>query len=278
VVASPPHLYIPAGISHIDFVQWIQQDLIMTGTLINVATVLIGGTLGLIFGARLPGRIRKTVVAGLGLFTAAIGVQMFLETQNPIIVLGSILVGGILGEWWRIEDGLSNLGGYLEARFTGRKSDPLEASAAQSQRESESRERFMRGFLTASLVFCVGPMTILGSIQDGLSGDYKLLAIKSVLDGFASLAFASSLGVGVLFSSLTVLIFQGGISLMAAKAQAVITAEMMGEMTAAGGLLLIGLAISSLLELKPIRVGNFLPALVLAPLLVALVEFFGFIF
>ncbi len=250
----------------------------MTGTLINVATVLIGGTLGLIFGARLPGRIRKTVVAGLGLFTAAIGVQMFLETQNPIIVLGSILVGGILGEWWRIEDGLSNLGGYLEARFTGRKSDPLEASAAQSQRESESRERFMRGFLTASLVFCVGPMTILGSIQDGLSGDYKLLAIKSVLDGFASLAFASSLGVGVLFSSLTVLIFQGGISLMAAKAQAVITAEMMGEMTAAGGLLLIGLAISSLLELKPIRVGNFLPALVLAPLLVALVEFFGFIF
>jgi len=248
----------------------------MTGTLINVATVLLGGTLGLIFGSRLPERIRKTVVAGLGLFTAAIGVQMFLETQNPIIVLGSILVGGILGEWWRIEDGLSNLGGFLESRFTGNKSDQLEASATQT--ESESRERFIRGFLTASLVFCVGPMTILGSIQDGLTGDYRLLAIKSVLDGFASLAFASSLGIGVLFSSLTVFVFQGSISLMAAQAQAVITPAMMSEMTAAGGLLLIGLSISSLLELKPIRVGNFLPALALAPLLVALVEYLGLTF
>ena len=245
----------------------------MTGTFLNVATVLIGGALGLIFGSRLPERVRKTVVAGLGLFTAAIGVQMFLETQNPIIVLGSILVGGILGEWWRIEDGLSNLGGFLERRFTGSKTDHLEASAAQS--DSDSRERFIRGFLTASLVFCVGPMTILGSIQDGLTGDFRLLAIKSVLDGFASLAFASSLGVGVLFSSLTVLIFQGGISLLAAQAQALITPDMMSEMTAAGGLLLLGLSISSLLELKPIRVGNFLPALVLAPLIVGFLSTLG---
>ncbi|MBC8506724.1 MAG: DUF554 domain-containing protein [Anaerolineales bacterium] len=245
----------------------------MTGTFLNVATVLIGGALGLIFSSRLPERVRKTVVAGLGLFTAAIGVQMFLETQNPIIVLGSILVGGILGEWWRIEDGLSNLGGFLERRFTGSKTDHLEASAAQS--DSDSRERFIRGFLTASLVFCVGPMTILGSIQDGLTGDFRLLAIKSVLDGFASLAFASSLGVGVLFSSLTVLIFQGGISLLAAQAQALITPDMMSEMTAAGGLLLLGLSISSLLELKPIRVGNFLPALVLAPLIVGFLSTLG---
>jgi len=245
----------------------------MTGTLINVATVLIGGGLGLIFGARLPERVRKTVVAGLGLFTAAIGVQMFLETENPIIVLGSILVGGILGEWWRIEDGLSSLGGFLEARFTGSKSNHLEASAPQG--ESAARERFIRGFLTASLVFCVGPMTILGSIQDGLTGDYSLLAIKSVLDGFASLAFASTLGIGVLFSSLTVFFFQGGISLLAAQAQALITPAMMSEMTAAGGLLLLGLAISSLLEIKPIRVGNFLPALVLAPLIVGILTSLG---
>ncbi|MBM3145822.1 MAG: DUF554 domain-containing protein [Chloroflexi bacterium] len=245
----------------------------MTGTLINIATVLIGGTLGLIFGSRLPERMRKTVVAGLGLFTAAIGVQMFLETQNPIIVLGSILLGGILGEWWRIEDGLTNLGGFLEARFIGSKSNPLEAPAPQP--ESAPRQRFIRGFLTASLVFCVGPMTILGSIQDGLSSDYSLLAIKSVLDGFAALAFASTLGIGVLFSALTVFVFQGGISLLAAQAQAVITPAMMSEMTAAGGLLLIGLAISSLLELKPIRAGNFLPALVLAPLIVGILRALG---
>jgi uncharacterized membrane protein YqgA involved in biofilm formation len=247
----------------------------MTGTLINVVTVLIGGSLGLIFGSRMPERFRKTVVAGLGLFTAAIGVQMFVETQNPIIVLGSILVGGILGEWWRIEDGLSNLGGILEERFNKPKIPLTKSSSHQNQPESVQRDRFIRGFLTASLVFCVGPMTILGSIQDGLTGDYKLLAIKSVLDGFASLAFASTLGVGVLFSSLTVLFFQGGISLLAAQAQALITPAMMSEMTAAGGLLLIGLSISSLLELKPIRVGNFLPALVLAPLIVGILSALG---
>jgi uncharacterized membrane protein YqgA involved in biofilm formation len=204
----------------------------------------------------------------LGLFTAAIGIQMFLNSENPIIVLGSILVGGILGEWWRIEDGLNRIGGLLEARFSRGAEKPSPAETTPS--ESASRIRFMRGFLTSSLLFCVGPMTILGSIQDGLTGDYSLLAIKSVLDGFAALAFASTFGVGVLFSSLTVLVVQGGISMMAALAQSTITTAMMNEMTAAGGLMLVGIAISSLLEIKPIRVGNFLPALVLAPLIVAI--------
>ena len=240
----------------------------MTGTFINIITVLIGGTLGLFFGARLPERVRSTVVAGLGLFTAAIGIQMFLKSENPIIVLGSILVGGILGEWWRIEDGLNRIGGFLEARFSRGTENPSPVETTPS--ESESRIRFMRGFLTSSLLFCVGPMTILGSIQDGLTGDYSLLAIKSVLDGFAALAFASTFGVGVLFSSLTVLVIQGGISMMATLAQSTITTAMMNEMTAAGGLMLVGIAISSLLEIKPIRVGNFLPALVLAPLIVAI--------
>lgn len=240
----------------------------MTGTMINILTVLIGGTLGLFFGARLPERVRSTVVAGLGLFTAAIGVQMFLNSENSIIVLGSILVGGILGEWWRIEDGLNRIGGFLEARFSRDAETPSPTETTSS--ESESRIRFMRGFLTSSLLFCVGPMTILGSIQDGLTGDYSLLAIKSVLDGFAALAFASTFGVGVLFSSLTVLVVQGSISMMAALAQSTITEAMMNEMTAAGGLMLVGIAVSSLLEIKPIRVGNFLPALVLAPLIVAM--------
>jgi len=176
-----------------------------------------------------------------------------LKTQNPLIVLGSLLIGGVLGEWWRIEDGLQRLGEILEARFAS--GDPASG-------------RFVRGFLTASLVFCVGPMTILGSIQNGLTGDYSMLAIKSVLDGFGALAFASSLGVGVLFSVLVILIYQGGISLLAAQLNTVLTAAMMAEMTAVGGVLLLGIAISSLLEIKPIRVGNFLPALVLAPLIV----------
>jgi len=234
----------------------------MTGTIINIVTVLVGGIIGLLIGSRLPERVRQTVIAGLGLFTAAIGIQMFVKTQNPIVVLSSLLVGGLLGEWWRIEDGLRGLGGYLERRFTGRQ-DISEGS------------RFIRGFLTASLVFCVGPMTILGSIQDGLTGDYSLLAIKSVLDGFAALAFASSLGVGVLFSVVVILVYQGGLSLLAALAQSITTPAMMDEMTAVGGVLLLGIAISSLLEIKPIRVGNFLPALLIAPLIVAVLAALG---
>lgn len=235
----------------------------MTGTIINIATVLAGGMIGLFFGARLPERIRQTVIAGLGLFTAAIGIKLFLETQNSIVVLASLLVGGLLGEWWQIEDGLRSLGSFLERTFT------------KNSGEDRQGSRFIRGFLTASLVFCVGPMTILGSIQDGLSGDYQLLAIKAVLDGFAALAFASSLGVGVLFSALVILVYQGGISLLAAQAQAYISPAMMGEMTAVGGVLLLGIAVSSLLEIKPIRVGNFLPALLIAPLVVALLAVLG---
>ena len=225
----------------------------MIGTLINLATVLVGGFLGLLFGSRVPDRIKETITAGLGLFTAAIGIKMFLETQNAIIVLGSLLIGGLLGEWWKIEAGLQCLGEWLERKFNRGRSDA---------------NLFVRGFLTASLLFCVGPMAILGSIQDGLTGNYELLAIKAVLDGFAALAFASTLGIGVLFSVLPVLLYQGGISLLAAQMNSVMTEPMMAEMSAVGGILLMGIAISSLLELKKIRVGNFLPALVIAPLIV----------
>jgi uncharacterized membrane protein YqgA involved in biofilm formation len=239
----------------------------MTGTIINIVTIIIGSTVGMIFGSRFPNRIRATVIAGLGLFTAAIGMQMFLKTDNAIIVLGSVLLGGILGEWWRIEEKLNALGGYFEHQFSKRATNHKEPT----QEDNNQRDRFMRGFLTASLLFCVGPMTILGSIQDGLTGDYRLLATKAVLDGFASLAFASSLGIGVLFSITTVLVVQGGLSLLAAQAAVIITDPMMNEMTATGGLLLIGLAVSSLLEIKTIRVGNFLPALVLAPLIVVII-------
>ncbi len=232
----------------------------MTGTLLNIVTVLIGGTLGLLFGARIPERFKSTVIAGMGLFTAAMGLQMFLKTGNPLIVLGALLIGALLGEWWRIEDGLQALGRKLEARFVSSSGD--------------GSNGFVRGFLTASLLFCVGPMTILGSIQDGLTGNYELLAVKSVLDGFAALAFASTLGVGVLFSVIVILVYQGGLSLLAGQLSAVITDPMMAEMTAVGGVILLGLAVSSLLEIKPIRVGNFLPALAVAPAIVWMLSLF----
>ena len=238
----------------------------MTGTVINIFAVLVGGGLGLLFGSRLSDHLKKTVMAGLGLFTAVTGIQMFLKTNNSLIVLGAILIGVLLGEWWKIEDGLQNMGKWLEKRFN-RQQDNIGGESGES--------RFVRGFLTASLLFCVGPMAILGSIQDGLTGNYNTLAIKSVLDCFAALAFASTLGIGVLFSVLVILVYQGGISLLAAQLNSVVTSPMMAEMTAAGGVILLGIAVSSLLELKPIRVGNFLPALIIAPLIVAVLAHFG---
>jgi uncharacterized membrane protein YqgA involved in biofilm formation len=230
----------------------------MIGTWINIVAVLAGGAVGLLLGARFPDRLRQTVIAALGLFTAGLGVRMFLQTEEPILALGGIALGAVIGEWWRIEDRLVSLGAWLERRFASRADEVAEGG------------RFMRGFLTSSLLFCVGPMTILGSVQDGLRGDYSLLAIKSVLDGFAAMALASTLGVGVLFSTMVILVYQGGLTLLAAQVQNLLTDAMTAEMTAAGGLMLLGLAISSLLEIRRIRVGNLLPGLIVAPLLVAL--------
>lgn len=231
----------------------------MTGTLINILAILVGGGLGLLFGARIPERLKQTVVGGMGLFTAAMGLQMFLKTNNPLIVLGSLLIGILLGEWWRIEEHLQSLGLTLEKRFGNNESEVA---------ESGHNSRFVRGFLISSLLFCIGPMAILGSINDGLRGDYNLLAVKSVLDGFAALAFASTLGVGVLFSGLVVLVYQGGVSLLAAQLSGLLSDPMVAEMTATGGVILTGLALSSLLEIKALRVGNFLPGLAIAPLIV----------
>lgn len=214
----------------------------------------------MVLGGQLSERLRQTVVAGMGMFTMAYALQMFLKTEAPLIVLGALLIGAILGEWWRIEDRLASFGQWLETRV-------LRSS-------SGTQSRFVRGFMAASLIFCVGPMAILGSIQDGLTGDYSTLAIKAVLDGFISIAFASSLGIGVIFSALPILLYQGAITLLAEQVQAIVTTPMMTEMTATGGIILMGVAISSLLELKKIRAGNFLPALVIAPLLVAVVALF----
>lgn len=231
----------------------------MMGTLINILAILLGGGLGLTLGARLPEKMRETVLAALGLFVACLGIQMFLGTQAPLIDVGSLLVGGLIGEWLRIDDRLGSVGGWLERRWS------------RSTAEGDPRDRFVAGFVSASLLFCVGPISILGSIQDGLVGDYRLLAVKSMLDGFASLAFASTLGVGVLFSALAVLAYQGSITLLAAQAQSILTTPMITELTAVGGVIIVGLAISTLLEIKPIRTANLLPALVVAPALVQVI-------
>ncbi len=233
----------------------------LIGTILNIVTVLIGGGLGVLLGQRLPERMRETVLHGLGLVTLVVGVHLTLETQNILIVLVSVLIGAMLGEWWRIDVGLERASEWLRARVARRAS-------------VDTLAHFTEGFVTASLVFCVGPMTILGSIQDGLTGDFSLLAIKSVLDGFAALAFASSLGVGVLFSVLTILMYQGGLTLAAGLAQNVLTEAMVAEMTATGGVMILAIGLL-LLDVRRVRVANLLPALAIAPLVVAALAWLG---
>jgi uncharacterized membrane protein YqgA involved in biofilm formation len=228
----------------------------MTGTILNTAAILLGGLLGLYFGKLLPEKSRETIIIGIGLFTIGISVSMFLNTNNSLIVLGGLLIGGLLGEYLHIETRLNQLGLRLEKLFNGKSPVPSSGSS------------FVRGFMTSSVIFCIGPLAILGAIQDGLVGDYQLLAIKSVMDGFTAFALASTLGIGVLFSAPIVFLYQGGFSLLAIQLQGIMSPVMIDEMTATGGLLLIGLAISSLLEIKPIRVSNFLPSLVISPLIV----------
>jgi len=233
----------------------------LIGTLLNIATVLLGGGLGTLLGDRLPQPIRETVMHGVGLVTLVVGMQLTLETQNILIVLLSVVIGGILGEWWRISAGLDRASEWLRERV--------------ARRLGERRMgRFSEGFITASLVFCVGPMTILGSIQDGLSGDFSLLSIKSVLDGFTAMALGSSLGVGVLFSIVTLLLYQGGLTLLAGVADQLLTQPMIAEMTATGGVLILAIGLL-LLDIRQIRVANLLPARVIAPAIVAALTALG---
>jgi uncharacterized membrane protein YqgA involved in biofilm formation len=234
----------------------------MIGTLINVGTILLGSFLGILVGKRLSDRLRNTIIAGLGLFTFGYGIMAFIDTENALVPLGGLLIGALLGEWWKLEEGLEKAGGFLRDRFVRKGSD----EAQQGQ--------FVEGFVTASLVFVIGPIAILGSIQDGLTGDFEMLAIKAVLDGFASIAFASSHGMGVAFSALSILIYQGAITLLASFFSLYFSAAMMNEMTAVGGLVLMAIAISSLLGIRKIRTGSFLPALLITPLIVWVLERF----
>ena len=236
----------------------------MIGTLINVGTIVLGSLIGVGIGSRLSEKLRNTIVAGLGLFTFGYGLITFIDTANPMVPLGGLLIGALLGEWWKIEEGLEKLGFLLRSKFI-------------PQNDEEGGDsRFVEVFVTASLVFVIGPIAILGSIQNGLTGNFEMLAIKAVLDGFASIAFASSLGIGVAFSALSILVYQGAITLLAGFFSQYFTTAMMGEMTAVGGLILMAIAISSLLEIKKIRTGSFLPALLITPLIVWVLEsFFG---
>lgn len=233
------------------------------GTVINAVAIVVAGIVGTVIGDRLPGRMRQTVVAGLGVISLLIGLQMALKTQHLLIVLGSVVLGAVVGEVLDLDARMESLGRWLERRVQG-----LGFVGSGASEEGSFSGGFSRGFVVASLMFCIGPMAIMGSIQDGLTGDYEILAVKSMLDGFASIAFASTLGIGVAFSALPVLLYQGGLTLGAGWLKSLLTEAMVTEMTATGGLLIVAMALQ-ILEVRRIRVANLLPAIVLAPVGVA---------
>ena len=241
-----------------------------TGTLLNMAAILVGSGLGVALRGRLPERTRTTVTDALGLVTlvigglnvAALSDSDFADAVTPsgtlLVVLGALLVGGIVGSLLSLEARLEGTGAWLQRRLAGEGS-------------GEARARFVEGYVSASLVFVVGPLAVLGSLSDGLGRGIDELALKSTLDGFASLAFAASLGWGVAAAALSVGVVQGLLTLLGALLGGLLPAALVASITATGGVLLLGVGLR-LLALKPVPVGDMLPALVVAPLLTALVD------
>jgi uncharacterized membrane protein YqgA involved in biofilm formation len=231
-----------------------------SGTLLNLLTVLLGGLVGTFLGDRLPPRLRESVVAGVGLFVLVMGVKFAVDTANLLYLLGAILIGGVIGSLAGIERRLNDLGAAIERRFTA---------------AGETRvETIAEGFVTASIVFCVGPLTFLGAIRNGLSGDASLLAIKSILDGVSAIAFAATLGWGVLLSLVVILVYQGGLAAGASVFSGLLSEAQLREMSAVGGLLIVGVGLK-LLKIRDVQVADYLPAILVTPFLVAAVAAFG---
>lgn len=215
----------------------------MTGTLINVATIILGTSVGVLLKSKLPKKLIETVFQSIGLFTLVLGIYMGLKMNNFLIVVFSLVIGAITGEGFDIESSIKNLSEKIKGKL------------------KVGNEKFSEGVLTAFLLFCMGSMTILGAFDEGIKGDATLLITKSVLDGFASIALASALGIGVGFSVIPLLAYQGGLTLLAFYFGQFISENMMNELTAVGGILILGIGLN-ILEIKKIRVFNILPALV----------------
>jgi len=217
----------------------------MIGTLVNVATVICGSMLGLFLHARLPLRLTTIAFQAIGLFTLYLGFSMAMRTENLLILIGSTVSGAIIGELLDIEKQINRLGNFLKRRL------------------KSSNAKFTDGLVTAFLLFCMGSMTVLGAFEEGLGGRPHLLLAKALLDGFSAMALAAGLGAGVVFAAIPLLLYQGALTLFAGALGSVLTTPVVTEMSAVGGLLLIGLGID-ILEIKVIRVSNFLPGLVVA--------------
>ncbi len=215
----------------------------MIATFVNVATVLIGSALGLLLHRRIGERIRTVLFVGIGTITLVLGMSMALQVERVLYLALSVVLGGLLGTWWGVENGILRLGEFLKSRF-----------------QREEGGEFAYGFLTASVLFCVGAMTIIGSFQAGVEGNYQLIFTKSVMDGFMALLLAASMGIGVMFSALVILIYQGGLTLLSVWVSPWVSELMLSEITAVGGALILMIGIN-LLDLKKIRTADYIPAI-----------------
>lgn len=221
----------------------------MIGTLVNVAAVIAGSLLGLFLRKGLPQKLRDTLMTGMGLCVMLIGIKGALKTSNEMIVILSIVIGGCLGVWMKIEERLDHLGARLEKKFA-----------------SEGEGNFGKGFVTASLMYCVGAMAIVGSMDSGLRGDHSTLFAKSILDGVSSIILASTLGMGVMLSALSILLYQGSIALLAQVVAPLLTEAAIAEMSAVGGLLILGIGLN-MIRKSHIPVGDLLPSMFIPILL-----------
>ena len=241
-----------------------------------MVTVLAGTGVGVLLHGRMPERVRSTVLDGIGLIVLGVGIASFLETDNAVFPVVAIVAGGVLGELLRVEDRLEGLGERLRRLVEGPASEPVIASYVERDPDELEVDRhvptgrsFVDGFLIASLTFGIGAMMIVGSLQDGISGDSELLIVKATLDGIVSVPFAAVYGWGVGFSALSIAVLQGAITLLGATlGDSLLDDRMVAELEATGGVMILGIGLR-LLDLKKVKVGSFLPALVIAPVLVA---------
>jgi len=217
----------------------------MIATLINCATVLAGSLIGFLFNRRINDRFKETIYTGMGVFTLMIGLMMALETTRILFVGISVVAGGLLGSWWKVEAGILKIGTRLQSRFGG---------------NNGGSTTFALGFLNASVLFCVGAMTIVGSFRAGAEGNYDLILTKSVMDGFMAILLTAAMGFGVAFSVITILIYQGGLTLLAGLIAPHISDLVLSELSGTGGVLVMMIGLN-LLKLKEIKTGDFLPAL-----------------
>ena len=218
----------------------------MIATIVNCAAVLIGSLIGLLFNKRITEKFKTVIYTGIGMFTLVIGVMMALETTRILFVGLSVVAGGLLGSWWKVEGGILKLGERLQSRFGGA--------------EQGEGGTFALGFLNASVLFCVGAMTIVGSFRAGAEGNYDLILTKSVMDGFMAILLSAAMGPGVAFSVVAILVYQGGLTLLAGLISPYVSDLVLSELSGTGGILVMMIGLN-LLRLKEIKTGDFLPAL-----------------